>query len=80
MVLSFDYELQYKSGKENVAVDALFRAQGTEILYLDIYVVSSNLHDLIAASYTNDDYSQEILLKLHQNQVSDYYFFFKMAC
>lgn len=50
-LLGFDYEIQYKSGKENIAINALSRAKGSEILCLAISVVASNLEDMIKANY-----------------------------
>lgn len=42
-LMGFDYEIQYKGGSENVAVDALSRLQGSEVLFLAISVVDSEL-------------------------------------
>uniref|UniRef100_A0A803MBH9 Ty3 transposon capsid-like protein domain-containing protein n=1 Tax=Chenopodium quinoa TaxID=63459 RepID=A0A803MBH9_CHEQI len=49
-LMGFDYEIQYKCGKENVAADALSRVQESEILFLAISMVDSNLESLITAS------------------------------
>lgn len=54
----FDYEIQYKSGNENVVVDALSRVQGPENLFK---VVSSDLKDMIKNSYQLDVNTQNIL-------------------
>lgn len=32
-LLEFDYEIQYKEGKENLVADALSRVEGSEILH-----------------------------------------------
>lgn len=53
--MGFDYEIQYKSGKENIADDALSKVQGAEILLMAMTVVDSNLSSLILASYQLDD-------------------------
>lgn len=49
--MGFDYKIQYKSGKGNLAVDALSKIQGAEMLCMVVYVLDSNLSALIIASY-----------------------------
>ena len=52
--MDFDYETQYKCGKENQAADALSRVQGSELLYMAISLVDTNLEALIKQSYHLD--------------------------
>lgn len=66
--MDFGYEIKYKSGKENLAADALSRVEGSEILCMAISVVSSNLSNLIKDSYQLDVNTQYIVNTL-QNGV-----------
>ncbi|XP_074363636.1 uncharacterized protein LOC141704251 [Apium graveolens] len=59
-LLGFEYEIQYKHGKENIAADALLRAKGTEILCLAIFVVASNLEDLIKDNYKDGQWLEVV--------------------
>ncbi|KAL8143621.1 hypothetical protein V2J09_016653, partial [Rumex salicifolius] len=42
-LLEFDYDIQYKQGKVNLATDALSRVECTKILSMTLTMVSSNL-------------------------------------
>ena len=66
--MGFDYEIQYRSGSEYVAADALSRVQGAEILLMAISVVSSDLKDKIVASYELDAHLMDIIQKLQDGQ------------
>ncbi|KAL8087895.1 hypothetical protein AgCh_037873 [Apium graveolens] len=54
-LLGFDYEIQYKQGKENLAADALSRVTNAEVLCWAISAVSSNIDRVIQESYILDD-------------------------
>lgn len=70
-LMSFDYEIQYKSGKENLAADALSRVQCAEVLSMALSVLDSNLADLILASYQLNDTLKEVLQTLSEGQLVD---------
>ena len=42
-LLKFDYEIQYKQGKDNVVADALSRVEGAEILHIAMLVLECDL-------------------------------------
>ncbi|KAL8108106.1 hypothetical protein AgCh_024522 [Apium graveolens] len=65
-LMGFDYEIQYKKGVENVAVDALFRVQGAELLCTALFVSSSELPQLIKSSYQLDVGLTQIIQQLEQ--------------
>lgn len=67
-LLGFDYEIQYKQGKENLVADALSRVTNAEVLCLAISVVSSDIETLIGDSYTLDVQLTSLIDKLQQNQ------------
>ncbi|WOH09911.1 hypothetical protein DCAR_0729371 [Daucus carota subsp. sativus] len=67
-LLGFDYEIQYKHGKENLVADALSRAKGAEILYLAIFVIASNVEDLIKDSYKGDQWIENILQSFQRSE------------
>ncbi|XP_056696470.1 transposon Tf2-1 polyprotein isoform X1 [Spinacia oleracea] len=68
-LMGFDYEIQYKSGRENLAADALSRVQGSEVLCMAMSVVDSNLATLITASYQLDATLKAIVDSLEQQQL-----------
>ena len=41
--MGYFYEIRYRSGKENIAVDVLSRVDGAELLFMAIFIVSSDL-------------------------------------
>lgn len=72
-LMGLDYEVIYKSGKDNVVADALSRVQGAEILCLALSVVSSDLSSLIQASYLLDNTLVTIIEQLqHHASVGQY--------
>lgn len=68
-LMGFDYEIQYKSGKENITADALSRVQGAEVLLIALSMVDSNLSALILASYQLDDHLKSVLHSLTEVQL-----------
>ena len=72
-LMGFDYEIQYKSGTENMAADALSRVQGAEVLLMAISMVSSDLKEKIKASYELDDKLLAIIQKLASGQLVPHY-------
>lgn len=71
--MDFDYEIQYKGGKENVVADALSRVQGVDILCLAITVVNSNLDQTIKDSYDLDTHLKTVVVQLQNNQTHPRY-------
>lgn len=66
--MGFDYEIQYEKGQENVAANALSRIQGSEVLFIALSIVDSNLATLIKTSYEQDLNFMAIIKKLQQQE------------
>ena len=64
--MGFDYVIHYKSGYENVVVDAFSRVSGSEILCLALSVLDSNLSPLIQKSYDLDLNLMHLISQLQQ--------------
>ena len=67
-LMGFDYEIQYKAGRQNNVADALSRVQGSELLFLAILVVDSNVAQAITNSYNLDINTQLLISKLEQGE------------
>ena len=59
--MGYSYEIQYKSGKENVAVDALSRVDGAEFLLMAISAISSDLMTRLEKLWKEDVAWQQII-------------------
>ena len=66
--MGFSYDIQYKSGKENIAVDALSRVDGAIILCLAVSIIDSDLLGQIKNSYHLDTNLISIIEELQDQQ------------
>jgi hypothetical protein len=53
-LLGFDYKIEFKKGKDNVAADALFRVSCGELSTLAVSTISTTLMKDIKESWVND--------------------------
>ena len=60
-LLEFDYEIQYKQGKENLVADALSRKEGSEVLHMAMTVLECDLMLQIQQNYDSDPTTKEII-------------------
>lgn len=63
-LLEFDYEIQYKQGKDNVAADALSRVEGSEVLHMAMTVLECDLMQKIKDAYVTDGAVKQIIDEL----------------
>lgn len=66
-LLEFDYEIQYKQGKDNVAADALSRVEGSKILHMAMTVLQCDLLKQIQEDYGNDEALQKVIQGLQRD-------------
>lgn len=66
-LLEFNYEIQYKQGKDNVAADALSRVEGSEILHMAMTVLECDLMKQIKDCYEEDAAVKQFIENLKQN-------------
>lgn len=73
-LLEFDYEIQYRQGKENLAADALSRVEGSEVLHMALSVMECDLLKEIQSGYEKDDALKTIIesLKLKKDSKKHY--------
>ena len=57
--MGYDYEIIYRPGRENSAVDALSRKSGSPVL-LHLHVLVVSVWDEIKKSYEGDSYVQSL--------------------
>ena len=53
-LLGFDYDIEYRKGRENIVADALSRCSSIEVFSLTLSTISSNLLEAIQASWTTN--------------------------
>lgn len=73
-LLEFDYEIQYKQGKENLAADALSRVEGSEILHMEMSVMDCDLMKQIQEAYEEDPVSKQLIEELKINSKAKKHF------
>jgi len=60
-LMGYDYEIQFRQGKENKAADGLSRLFSAQLLTIALSTISSTLLDSIKASWTQDPYLQSLI-------------------
>jgi len=59
-LLGYDYDIEYKQGKENVPADALSRIPSKDLHVMTTSTISTSLMEEIRQSYANDSAIQHI--------------------
>lgn len=69
-LLGFDYEIEFKKGKDNVVVDALSKMTCRELSTLAMSTISTTLIEEIKASWVSDRVVQNLIQELSRNPTS----------
>ncbi|XP_074271624.1 uncharacterized protein LOC141595557 [Silene latifolia] len=69
-LMGFDYEIQYRAGKENLAADALSRVSGSDLMSLTLSDAQTDLSELIQKSYEVDIFWHNLVEQLKTDPVS----------
>jgi len=69
-LLGFDYEIEFKKGKDNVVVDALSKMTCRELSTLAMSTISITLIEEIKASWVSDRVVQNLIQELSRNPTS----------
>ena len=69
-LLGFDYEIEFKKGKDNVVVDALSKMTCRELNTLAMSTISTTLIEEIKASWVSDRVVQNLIQELSRNPTS----------
>lgn len=69
-LLGYNYEIQYKQGKENVAADALSRATHAQLLQLHLQFNNDDLLQLIKTSWEDDPNTLKLIQELKNDPSS----------
>ena len=71
--MGYDYEIQYRQGKENLAADGLSRVFSAQLLTMALSTISSPLLDAIKASWVQDPHLQSLIQALEAGQPRPHY-------
>jgi hypothetical protein len=69
-LLGYDYDIEYKQGKENVPADALSRIPSTALSALTTSTISTTFMEEIVQSYNQDPIIQTLIQELQQSPAS----------
>jgi len=72
-LMGYDYEIQFRQGKENLAADGLSRVFSARLLTMALSTISSTLFDSIKASWAQDPHLQSLIQALEAGQPHPHY-------
>ena len=64
--MGYDYEINYKKGRENVVANAFSRMNSSELMFMAISTISSELMQQIQSTWDTDAKLRELILQLQQ--------------
>jgi hypothetical protein len=59
-LLGFDFDIEYKKGKDNATADALFRNSSGEVFIMAISIITTSIIEQIRESWANNWFIQAI--------------------
>ena len=66
-LLGFDYEIEYKKGKDNLATDAILRVFHNKLCALTLSSISTNIMEKIRKTWKTDQNLQQLITKLSKD-------------
>lgn len=60
-LLRFDYDIEYKKGRDNVVADALSRNSSRELFAIAVFTISTSIIDEVKGSWKKDKAIQFII-------------------
>lgn len=69
-LMGYDFEIQYKLGKENVAADALSRVSGSQLLNITLSQAHQGFYDSLRLLWQSDPTLSKIISELHKLTLS----------
>jgi len=71
--MGYDYEVQYKQGRDNLVADGLSRVFSLQLLTLTLSSISSDLMEAIKTTWTQDPFLQQVIQALEAGQQQSHY-------
>ena len=69
-LMGYDFEVQYKLGKENVAADALSRVSGSQLLHISLPQAHQGFFDFLKLLWQTDPHLSKLIMELKTNKLS----------
>lgn len=69
-LMGYDFEIQYKQGKENHAADALSRVSGSQLLQMTLSQSDHDLYDKLQLLWQSDPHLRKVIAELESDRSS----------